>query len=83
VMTALESEKEDKRLAADLADFAVEQFESGLYAALILIARNLDYPEHATTFESIRRQELDMADFIASHQPAAIQSAFPPVARAA
>lgn len=83
VMTALESEKEDKLLAADLADFAVEQFESGLYNALILIARNLGYSEHASTFESIRRQELDMADFIAAHQPAAIQSAFPPSARAA
>lgn len=83
VMTALESEKEDKLLMQDLADYSVEHFEAALYRALILIARNLGYSDHAATFESIRRQELDMAEFITTQQPDSIQSAFPPLSRAA
>ncbi|MGH9488354.1 MAG: DUF892 family protein [Terriglobales bacterium] len=83
VMTALESEKEDKVLMEVLADYAVEHYEEGLYSGLILIARNLGYPQHATRFESIRQQERAMADFIASHQPDAVREAFPPLQQAA
>jgi ferritin-like metal-binding protein YciE len=83
VMTALESEKEDRLLSEDLADFAVEHYEAGLYSALMLIARNVGYPQHASRFEIIRQQEQDMADFIESGQPTAIREAFPPAAQAA
>jgi len=83
VMTALESEKEDRLLLESLADYAVEHYEAGLYSALILIARNLGYAQHAVQFEAIRQQERDMAEFIAATQPAAIQEAFPPSSRAA
>lgn len=83
VMTALESEKQDRQLQDDLADFAVENYESALYNALILIARNLGHEDQASRFETIRNQELAMAAFIESHQPAAIRNAFPPVSRAA
>ncbi len=83
VMTALESEKEDRALMEDLADFAVENYEDGLYAGISLIARNLGFPHHATRFEQIRKQERAMADFIAEHQPEAVREAFPPVAKAA
>lgn len=83
VMTALESEKEDRMLMEDLADYSIEHYEAGLYSALILVARNLGYPQHASQFEIIRQQERDMADFIAHSQPAAIREAFPPVGRAA
>ncbi|MGH9475737.1 MAG: DUF892 family protein [Terriglobales bacterium] len=83
VMTALESEKEDKLLMEAVADFAVEHYEAGLYSGLIQIARNVGYPQHATRFEAIREQERDMADFIASCQPDATRKAFPPVQQAA
>lgn len=83
VMTALESEKEDKLLMEDLADYAVECYEDALYAGLALIARNVGYPHHATRFEEIRKQERAMADFISAHQPDAVRDAFPPIAQAA
>lgn len=83
VMTALESEKEDRLLREDLADFAVENYEAALYSGLALIARNIGYAQHATQFDAIRQQERDMAEFIAAHQPAAIREAFPPASRAA
>lgn len=83
VMTALESEKEDKLLMEDLADFAVENYEEALYAGLSLIARNVGYPHHATRFEDIRKQERAMADFIAAHQPDGVREAFPPLEQAA
>ncbi|MGH9477871.1 MAG: ferritin-like domain-containing protein [Terriglobales bacterium] len=83
VMSALESEKEDRLLQDDLADFAVENYEAALYGGLILIARNLGHEDHASRFETIRKQEEDMAAFIEANQPAAIRNAFPPVSRAA
>ena len=83
VMTALESEKEDRLLREDLADFAVENYEAALYTGLSLIARNVGYAQHASQFDAIRQQERDMADFIAEHQPGAIREAFPPITRAA
>lgn len=83
VMTALESEKEDRVLAEDLADYAVEQYEAALYSALILIARNLGYAQHAAKFEAMRQQERAMAEFIVAGQPAAVREAFPPGAQAA
>ncbi|MFI5269557.1 MAG: DUF892 family protein [Chloroflexota bacterium] len=83
VMTALESEKEDRRLRDELADYAVESYEAALYSGLILMARNVGYGQHASQFEAIRQQERAMADFIASNQPAAIREAFPPISQAA
>lgn len=83
VMTALESEKADHLLSEDLADYAVEHYEAALYSGLALIARNLGFPEHASQFELIRKQELEMAEFIAAGQPDAIREAFPPASRAA
>lgn len=83
VMTVLESEKEDKLLMEDLADYAVESYEDAVYGGLSIIARNVGYPHHATRFEEIRKQERAMADFIASHQPEAVRDAFPPIERAA
>lgn len=83
MMTALESEKEDKLLTQDLADYAVEHYESALYSGLALIARNLGYPQHSARFHAIREQERAMADYIAAHQPAGIEQAFPPISEAA
>lgn len=83
VMTALESEKEDRLLMDGLADFAVEHYEAALYSGLILIARNLGYPQQATRFEAIRGQERNMAEFIAAQQPEAVREAFPPIQQAA
>ena len=83
VMTALESEKADRLLAEDLADYAVENYEAAVYSGLANIARNLGFPEHASQFELIRKQELEMAEFIAAAQPGAIREAFPPASRAA
>jgi len=83
VMTALESEKEDWLLREDLADFAVENYEAALYSGLILIARNLGHAEHAARFETIRDQEIEMAEFIKSNQPAMVREAFPPLSQAA
>jgi ferritin-like metal-binding protein YciE len=77
VMTALESEKSDRLLNEDLADYAVENYEAALYSALGLIATNLGFSQHATQFERIRQQELAMAEFIANGQPDAIREAFP------
>lgn len=83
VMTALESEKEDRLLSEDLADYAVEHYEAALYSGLALIARNLGYPQHSTRFQQIREQERAMAEFIAAHQAPSIEQAFPPLERAA
>lgn len=83
VMTALESEKEDKLLLENLADYAVEHYEAALYGGLGLIARNVGYPQHAARFQQIREQERAMADFIAARQAPSIEQAFPPLPQAA
>lgn len=83
VKTALEGEKEDKALSQALADYSVEHFEVGLYAALAQAARNLGYSDHAPQFERIRRQEQDMAEFLAGCEPQIVDETFPPTRRAA
>ena len=83
VLTALESETEDKLLDDSLTDYALESYEAAVYSALALIARNLGYAEHATRFEAMRQQERAAADFFAAHLPAIVREAFPPAARAA
>lgn len=83
VMTALESEKEDRLLMDVVADYAVEHFEDGLYAALGEIARNLGYAAHVEEFEAIRKQERAMAEYLAARMPEQVRQAFPPTARAA
>jgi len=83
VITALESEKEDRFLLETLADFAVENYEAGVYQTLALIARNLGYPGHASRFDTIRQQEESMAAFVSRTAPQAINAAFPATRKAA
>ncbi|HUX65883.1 MAG TPA: DUF892 family protein [Terriglobales bacterium] len=83
MISALEGGKEDRQLDDGLADYAIESYEAALYSALLLIARNLGYPQHAARFDAIRQQERDLADYLAAALPAAIRQAFPPVSRAA
>jgi len=83
MMSALESEKEDRQLEEGLADYAIESYEAAVYSALTLIARNLGYPQHAARFDAIRQQERDLADFLAATLPAAIRQTFPPISQAA
>ncbi len=83
VLTALESEKEDRMLLESLADFAVEHYEAGVYQALAQIARNLGFEGHISRFDSIRQQEESMAEFIGQATPQAIHTAFPPERKAA
>lgn len=83
MMSALESGKEDRQLEESLADYAIESYEAAVYSALLLIARNLGYPQHAARFDAIRQQERDLADFLSATLPAAIRETFPPVSQAA
>ena len=83
VLTALESEKEDRMLLESMADFSVAHYEAGLYQALALIARNLGFEGHAGRFDAIRQQEESMAGFISKSMPQAINTAFPPERKAA
>ncbi|HXE31994.1 MAG TPA: DUF892 family protein [Terriglobales bacterium] len=83
VMDALEREKEDRALADDLADFAVENYEAAFYGVLILIARSLGFGNHVSRFDAIRQQEQAMADAVAARLPLAVREAFPPLSQAA
>lgn len=76
--TALEGEKTDRALTEALADYAVENFEAGLYLALAQMARNLGHAEHAGDYDRIRRQEESMAQFLAGCEPQMVDQAFPP-----
>lgn len=83
VLTALESEKEDRLLLETLADYSVEHYESGVYQSLAQIARNLGFSSHASRFDGIRQQEENMAAFISKATPQAINMSFPPERKAA
>ena len=83
VLTALESEKEDRMLLESMADYSVENYEAGLYQALAQIAHNLGFEGHVSRFNSIRQQEVSMAEFISQATPQAINMAFPSERKAA
>jgi ferritin-like metal-binding protein YciE len=83
MLTALESEAEDRLLEDMLTLYAVERYEDALYSALALAARNLGYTDHAARFDAIRAEENSTADFLAHHLPAVVREAFPPEAQAA
>lgn len=83
MLTALESETEDRLLEDTLTLYAVEQYEEAVYSALALAARSLGYADHAARFDAIRQQERSTADFLANHLPALVREAFPPESKAA
>jgi len=83
IMTALESEKEDRLLLQALADYSLACFEVGVYLTLGRMAANLGFPEHVSRFDTIRRQEEGMTEFIKDAFQQAVNTAFPPVRRAA
>lgn len=77
VRDAIEAEKADQAITKALADYAVENFEAGVYLALAEMARNLGHNEHVGPFDRIRQQEEEMAQFLASCTPEVVDQAFP------
>lgn len=74
---AMEAEKPDMQLMETLADYAVENYEAGLYKSLGLMAQKLGLSEHIRDFDRIREQEESMARFISSSAPELVSYAFP------
>ncbi|MGH9535975.1 MAG: DUF892 family protein [Terriglobales bacterium] len=83
VRDAIELEKGDQALAKALADYAVENFEAGVYLALAEIARNLNHGEHVADFDHIRQEEEEMAQFLGNSAAEVVDEAFPPAGRRA
>ncbi len=77
MVKALEAEKSDQALMEALADYAVENYEAGLYMALGLMAENLGLMEHIRDFDRIREQEEAMARFLSASTPELVNYAFP------
>lgn len=77
VRDAIAADSADQAITKALADYAVENFEAGVYLALAEIARQVGRQEHVADFDRIRQEEEEMAQFLASCTPQLAAQAFP------
>lgn len=64
---------EDALVKAGISDFAAENFEIASYSALITAAKSVGDEETATTCQQILADEQDMAKFLETHLPQAVE----------
>ena len=65
---------DDDLTKSAIADFAAEQYEIGMYKALIELADQLDEPGIARNLEQNLREEEEMADWLASGLAAVVRT---------